>query len=59
VLRGEVPVLVAAAQVEGLARLLTAFAAASAETKVAFAETVGVETLFDTAIAPNIAKAAE
>ena len=59
VLRGEVPVLVAAAQVEGLVRLLTAFAAASAETKVAFGETVGVETLFDTAIAPNIAKAAE
>jgi hypothetical protein len=59
VLRGEVPVLVAAARVEGLVRLLTAFATASAETKVAFGETVGVETLFDTAIAPNIAKAAE
>ena len=57
VLRGEVPVLVAAAQVEGLAKLLKAYAAATAANKVAFGHTVGTESLFDAVIAPALAEA--
>jgi|SRR6516164_2081673 hypothetical protein len=57
VLEGKVPVLVAAAQVEGLAKLLKAYAAATAANKVAFGHTVGTESLFDAVIAPALAEA--
>jgi hypothetical protein len=57
VLEGKVPVLTAAAQVEGLAKLLKAYAAATADNKIAFGRTIGTESLFDAVIAPALAEA--
>ena len=54
VLSGRVPVMAAAVQVRGLAKLITIFAAVSNETKAMFGEKVGIDNLFDTAIAPNL-----
>jgi hypothetical protein len=52
VLDGCVPVKAAAASVKGLAKLLTAFAAATAENKAAFGRAVGTDVVFDTVIVP-------
>jgi hypothetical protein len=57
VLKGEVLVPVAAAQVKGLVKLLKAYAAATVDNKVAFGRTVGTENLFDVVIAPALAEA--
>ena len=54
VLSGRVPVMAAAVQVRGLAKLLKMFTAINAETKAAFGAKVGIDNLFDTAIAPNL-----
>jgi hypothetical protein len=54
VLSGRVPVMAAAAQVRGLATLITTFALVSNKTKAMFGEKVGIDNLFDTAIAPNL-----
>ena len=48
------PVMAAAVQVRGLAKLLKMFTAINAETKAAFGAKVGIDNLFDTAIAPNL-----
>jgi hypothetical protein len=57
VLAGYVPVLTAAAQVKGLAKLVAAYTTAAAETKAAFGRTIGTENVFDEVIAPAIAAA--
>jgi hypothetical protein len=57
VLEGRVLVPVAAAQVKGLAKLLKAYAAATADNKVAFGRTIGTENLFNAVIAPALAEA--
>ena len=54
VLSGRVPVMAAAVQVRGLAKLIKMFATVSNKTKAMFGEKVGIDHLFDTAIAPNL-----
>ena len=54
VLSGRVPVMAAAVQVRGLAKLIKMFATVSNKTKAMFGEKVGIDNLFDTAIAPNL-----
>jgi hypothetical protein len=57
VLAGRVLVLTAAAQLRGLAKLVKAFATASATTRAAFGRAVGPESLYDTAVVPALAAA--
>jgi hypothetical protein len=54
VLSGRVPVVAAATQVRGLAKLLQMFATVSTKTKAEFGAKVGIDHLFDSAIAPNL-----
>jgi len=59
VMTGRVPVLTAATQIKGLAKLLKAYGAATAANKAAFGRAAGVDNVFDDVIAPAIAEAAE
>jgi hypothetical protein len=54
VLRGDLPLLAAAAQVKRVANLVEAYRTASAGDRVAFARTVGSTVLFDTTLVPAI-----
>jgi hypothetical protein len=56
VLAGEVPVLAAAAQVEGLVKLLKAYAVATGANKIMFTRITGHEVLFDEMIVPAMAE---
>jgi hypothetical protein len=53
-LRGEIPLLAAAAQTQRIAKLVNAYRAASAADRVAFARTVGPTTLFDSTLVPAL-----
>jgi hypothetical protein len=54
VLTGEVSLLAAAREVGRLAKLVTAYRAANATDRVAFARTVGPADLFDTTLVPAL-----
>jgi hypothetical protein len=53
-LRGQMPLLAAAAQMKRIAKLVNAYRAASAADRVAFARTIGPTTLFDGTLVPAL-----
>jgi hypothetical protein len=57
VLAGRIHLLTAADQVKNRARLIAAYQAASPEDRLALARAIGVDKLFDTAIAPLLVAA--
>jgi hypothetical protein len=54
VIKGRVPLLAAAREVERLAKLVTAFRQGTAADRVAFAKIVGPTVLFDTSLVPAL-----
>jgi len=54
VIRGFVPILTAAKQVQQLGQLIAAYRSATVPDRIAFAKVVGPTTLFDTMLAPAV-----